>query len=248
MAWHFIPPGSPNFGGLWERAVRSMKDHLKRTLKTARLTFEEYSTLLCQVEACLNSRPLCAASDETDDLDFLTPGHFRIGQALLAPPQPNVGTKLTNHPNRWIYTQTLYSQLWDRWNTEYLVELQQRHKWQESSENAKPGDLVAVRDEDLKPRSWLVGKIEEIHKGRDGKVRVATIRVPFRENKLVCPNKRIALTSGQRDLTKEKPMKSKLIQRPIRKLCPLITDNKDIEIIDCHKNQVVPHPKNVLIT
>lgn len=48
---HFIPPGTPNFGGLWERNVRSVKDHLKRTLKTTRLTFEEYATVLCQIEA-----------------------------------------------------------------------------------------------------------------------------------------------------------------------------------------------------
>lgn len=246
VEWHFIPPGAPNFGGLWERSVRSMKDHIKRTLKTARLTFEEYATLLCQVEACMNSRPLCSLSDDIDNLEVLTPGHFLIGQALIAPPQLKVGIKLSNHRNRWIYVQTLHQQLWERWNTEYLIELQQRHKWQENSENAKTGDLVAVKDEDMAPRNWLVGKIEEVHTGNDGNVRVATIRVPVREKigendtHLFRPNRKNRLTKtkdSQIDLKKEKHMKSKLIQRPIRKLCPLITDNKEMEMIQCHVNR-----------
>ncbi|XP_045534559.1 uncharacterized protein LOC123721125 [Papilio machaon] len=67
--WHFIPPYSPTFGGLWEAGVKSMKGHLKRVL-TTNLTFEEMSTLLCQVEACLNSRPLTPIDDsDVDNVD-----------------------------------------------------------------------------------------------------------------------------------------------------------------------------------
>ena len=53
--WHFIPPNSPHFGGLWEAGVKSLKYHWKRTVGKELLTFEEFSTLLTQVEACLNS-------------------------------------------------------------------------------------------------------------------------------------------------------------------------------------------------
>lgn len=78
--WHFIPPASPNFGGLWEAGVKSTKYHLKRIMQNQILSFEELSTLLCQIESCLNSRPLCPLSSDPSDLDALTPAHFLIGE------------------------------------------------------------------------------------------------------------------------------------------------------------------------
>ena len=85
--WHFIPPVSPNFGGLWEAGVKSVKSHLKKILGETSLTYEELSTTLISIEACLNSRPLYALTDDPDDLEVLTPGHFLIGRALLSIPQ-----------------------------------------------------------------------------------------------------------------------------------------------------------------
>lgn len=54
IQWHFIPARAPNFGGLWEAAVKSVKHHLKRVLNNIHLTFEEFYTLLTQIEAVLN--------------------------------------------------------------------------------------------------------------------------------------------------------------------------------------------------
>ncbi|XP_036345104.1 uncharacterized protein LOC118754336 [Rhagoletis pomonella] len=85
--WHFIPPAAPNFGGIWEAAVKSMKLHLKRVVGQATLTFEELYTILKQIEACLNSRPLTALTDDPDDLTVLTPGHFLVGRSLTTSPE-----------------------------------------------------------------------------------------------------------------------------------------------------------------
>ncbi|XP_029157331.1 uncharacterized protein LOC114929816 [Nylanderia fulva] len=82
IRWHFNPPAAPHFGGLWEAAVKSAKYHLRRVIGETTLTFEELSTLLTQIEACLNSRPLQALSDDPDDVSALTPGHFLIGAPL----------------------------------------------------------------------------------------------------------------------------------------------------------------------
>ncbi|XP_049886962.1 uncharacterized protein LOC126381521 [Pectinophora gossypiella] len=88
--WHFIPPYSPNFGGLWEAGVKSVKSHLKKIL-TTNLTCEEMTTLLCQIESCLNSRPLSPIDDkDVDKLNPLTPAHFLIGEPTITVPEPDL--------------------------------------------------------------------------------------------------------------------------------------------------------------
>ena len=57
ISWKFIPERAPNFGGLWESAVKSMKTHLRRVISDVKLTFEEFVTILTHFEAVMNSRP-----------------------------------------------------------------------------------------------------------------------------------------------------------------------------------------------
>jgi len=58
ISWHFNPPLASHFGGIWETGVKAMKFHLKRVAGTALLNCDEMETLLAQIEAVLNSRPL----------------------------------------------------------------------------------------------------------------------------------------------------------------------------------------------
>ncbi|XP_050066298.1 uncharacterized protein LOC126555420 [Aphis gossypii] len=88
--WHFNPPSTPHFGGIWESCVKSAKHHLSRIVKDAHLTLSELQTLLCQIEACLNSRPLSPLSSSPDDLEPLTPAHFLIGGPITLPPEPDL--------------------------------------------------------------------------------------------------------------------------------------------------------------
>lgn len=82
--FHFNPALSPWVGGIWERGVRSVKHHLKRTIKDRILTYEELSTVLIQIVAILNSRPLTPLSENPDELEVLTPGHFLTGDGTNA--------------------------------------------------------------------------------------------------------------------------------------------------------------------
>ncbi|XP_077300739.1 uncharacterized protein LOC143921363 [Arctopsyche grandis] len=86
IRWKFNPPRAPHMGGLWEAAVKSMKIHLNKVLKATTLNFESFCTVLTQIEACMNSRPLSPLSSDPLDLLPLTPGHFLIGRSLLALP------------------------------------------------------------------------------------------------------------------------------------------------------------------
>ena len=100
IEWHFIPPVAPHFGGLWEAGVKSIKTHLRKTIGETVLTVEELNTLLCRIEACLNSRPLAPINEDINDLNVLTPGHFLVGDALLAPTS-DTGYLENNIHNRW---------------------------------------------------------------------------------------------------------------------------------------------------
>ena len=107
IRWNFIPERTPHFGGLWESAVKSVKLHLKRIVGEARLTFEELTTVLTQVEACLNSRPLVSLPSEGDGIDILTPGHFLIGRPLEALPDPPSSMSSVSSLRRWNLCQVL---------------------------------------------------------------------------------------------------------------------------------------------
>ncbi|XP_073820169.1 uncharacterized protein [Musca autumnalis] len=90
LEWKFIPPGAPHMGGLWEAGVKSFKTHLRKSFPSINFTFEEFTTILIRIEACLNSRPLSPANDDPNDIAPLTPAHFLIGAPMLEPAEPDI--------------------------------------------------------------------------------------------------------------------------------------------------------------
>ncbi|XP_052750251.1 uncharacterized protein LOC113514398 [Galleria mellonella] len=171
--WHNIPPAAPHFGGLWESGVRSIKFHLKRIIGNSTLTYEEMATVTSQIEACLNSRPISQISDEINDLQPLTPGHFLIGEPPIVVPERSYLNDNINRLSRWQLVQRMVQHFWDRWAREYLSRLQQRPKWTKRHDNdVKIGDLVIVKEENLPPGKWSLARIINVHPGDDGLIRV----------------------------------------------------------------------------
>ncbi|XP_055623566.1 uncharacterized protein LOC129766991 [Toxorhynchites rutilus septentrionalis] len=97
----FIPARSPNFGGLWEAAVKLFKGAFKRTIGTRVLQYDEMHTVLTQVEAILNSRPLTPLSNDPGDLEALTPSHFLVQRQLTAVAEPDLESVPTNRLSLW---------------------------------------------------------------------------------------------------------------------------------------------------
>ncbi|XP_024879015.1 uncharacterized protein LOC112459229 [Temnothorax curvispinosus] len=176
VQWHFNPPAAPHFGGLWEAAVKSMKRHLRRVIGETTRTFEEMTTFLAEVEACLNSRPLQALTDDPEDLDALTPGHFLIGAPLNAIPEPSTVDIQTNRLSRWRLLQNMRDHLWQRWSREYLQELTPRPKWWTADRNLREGQLCLIKSETTPPSRWPLARVARLHPGEDGQVRVVDLR------------------------------------------------------------------------
>lgn len=175
--FHYTPPRSPHFGGLWESVVKSAKTHLKRIVGNAHLTFEELYTVLTQIEAVLNSRPLTPLSNDPNDLQALTPGHFLIGDVITAAPESDIQDTNINRLSRYQKLQYMVQHFWTRWSKEYLHTLQQREKWRTQKGNQiQPGTMVLLKEQNLPPLYWKLGRITEVHPGSDGVVRVVNIK------------------------------------------------------------------------
>lgn len=97
------------------------KYHLKHILSNLSLTYEELYTVLVQIEAILNSRPLSPLSNDSKDFIPLTPAHFLIGDSLIALPQRDFQD--INKLNKYKRLQQLVQHFWWRWNVEYLYRI-----------------------------------------------------------------------------------------------------------------------------
>eukprot|EP00102_Acyrthosiphon_pisum_P012037 XP_008181027.1 PREDICTED: uncharacterized protein LOC103308777 [Acyrthosiphon pisum] len=176
IKWSFIPPSAPHFGGLWESAVKSAKKLLIRVTNGVLLTYDETTTLLCKIEASLNSRPLTQMSSDPADFNALTPGHFLVGGPLMLPPEPDVSDVPQNRLRRFKLMQSRVQVFWKTWSTEYLPQVQRRGKWTKMCRNVVIGDLAILKNENLPPMQWPLVRIIKVHPGMDNVVRAVTVR------------------------------------------------------------------------
>ena len=189
IQWHFGPPYGPHHGGVYEALIKSTKKAMYAILSNASLTDEELLTASIEVEGMLNSRPLTYCSSDPLDEPVLTPNHFLFGQCSgqLA---PQVVDEVAYNPRqRWRYVQDLMSKFWQRWNKEYLVELQRRKKWQNQARDFAIGDVVVMCDPGRPRGSWPLARVLETKKGADGHVR--TVRILSNKGEYIRPITRL---------------------------------------------------------
>ncbi|XP_075167480.1 uncharacterized protein LOC142239573 [Haematobia irritans] len=175
----FIPPRAPHFGGLWEAAVKQAKHLLLRTVGNAMLSAEEMCTMLAEVEAVLNSRPIAPMSSDPNDGEALTPSHLLIGDGLRSLPpgsDADVSDNKLKYLKRWQMLCTLKQRFWRTWSRDYVLGLQTKTKWFHEQTNLQIGTLVLVHEDNLPPQEWLTGRVVNVIQGQDGKVRVAEVR------------------------------------------------------------------------
>lgn len=173
IQWTYIPERAPHFSGLWESAVKSAKVHLRRILGEARL---EYATVLTQVEACLNSRPLGSIDSDEDGIEALTPGNFLIGRPLEALTNNLSTFKFKSVRQRWNLCQTLIHHFWRHWSTDYFASVRKFTKWHTSSRNLKTGDLVLLSGERTVPMKWPLSRVIATYPGKDNVIRAVTVK------------------------------------------------------------------------
>ncbi|XP_018407447.1 PREDICTED: uncharacterized protein LOC108783389 [Cyphomyrmex costatus] len=174
--WEFNPPSAPHFGGKWEAGIKSMKHHLIRVVGNTTFTYEEMSTLLTQIEAVLNSRPLYPLTEDPDDLNVLTPGHFIMSCAPMTVPKPSLELVKTARLSRWQLIRQALDSFWTRWSHECMQQYYATYKWNKVTPSLQDGTIVLVIDERYPPSKWPLGRIIATHPGKDGHTRVVTVK------------------------------------------------------------------------
>ena len=173
VKWKFNLEKAPWHGGLFERLIKSAKRCIKKTIGKSTLTYVELLTVITEVDAVLNSRPISYVS--TEDLDEpLTPSHLLMGFRVLSLPDPprldiedpdydESPSELTHRMKHFL---TTVQNFWKRWKTEYLHELREHHRTQRidcgDREAVKEGEIVVVFDESHPRMLWRLGKIESV--------------------------------------------------------------------------------------
>ncbi|GFU77371.1 DUF1758 domain-containing protein [Trichonephila clavipes] len=66
---------------------------------------------------------------------------------------------------------------WRKWKIDYLSNLQNRTKWKSPNNNFKVGEIVIIKEDNIPPATWPLGKSGETHPGKDGVVRVVTLKL-----------------------------------------------------------------------
>ena len=87
VSWKFIVEKAPWWGGFWERLIRSIKRSLKKSIGRGTLNYHELNTILIEVEAIINLRPLTYVLDDQGGIsDILTPSHLINGRRISTMP------------------------------------------------------------------------------------------------------------------------------------------------------------------
>ncbi|XP_026156468.1 uncharacterized protein LOC113126589 [Mastacembelus armatus] len=178
--WKFNPPHSSHMGGAWERMIgvaRRILDAMLLKLHTPSLTHEVLITLMAEVVAIMNGRPLVPVSSDPDEPDVLSPSTLLTQKMDLVPAPPGEFDPKDLHRKQWKQVQCLANSFWKKWRQEYLATLQSRRKWREVQPNLEVGDVVLLKDSQTKRNEWPTGVIVNTFPGRDNRVRKVEVRV-----------------------------------------------------------------------
>ena len=172
VKWAFNLERAPWWGGVFERMIQMTKRCLRKTLKNARLTYEELLTSVVEAEMTLNSRPLTYVSSE-DIEELLTPSHLLCGHRILSLPDQTLAKDEDHYDTsvsggdltrRMKHLTKILTDFWKRWRSEYLLELREAHRYanrQKGVDNPiNVCDIVIVHDDALPRGLWKLGRLK----------------------------------------------------------------------------------------
>lgn len=178
VEWRFIPPRSPQHGGLWESNIKVAKHHLYATYADAKFTFEELTTIASRIEAIMNSRPIISVTDDPNDFRIITPAHLITGKEITGMPEPDFSNCKFNALKRFDRVLKAQQELWAIIMREHIATHRRRAKDRAVQDNLRPGMKVMIHVDKQPSLVWPIGKIIAVYPGKDNLIRVVDVETP----------------------------------------------------------------------
>nr|XP_006822098.1 PREDICTED: uncharacterized protein LOC102801682 [Saccoglossus kowalevskii] len=172
--WILNPPHASHFGGTVRRILESMHVQLGRP----QFTHDTLTTLMAEVCAVVNAKPITTIPSDANDPQALSPDMILTMKPHSLPPPPGDFVQQDLYSRKqWRRTQYLADQFWIRWRKEFLQIRQTRRKWNETTLNIKEGDIVLLRDKEHCRNNWPLARIIKVYPSDDNLVRKADVMV-----------------------------------------------------------------------
>lgn len=184
VKWRFIPELAPWYGGFYERLMSLIKQCMKRTLEKHLLNDQQLLTIVKEIEAVLNTRPLTYVGDEVEHvlspIDFLCVGSPVVTKSS----EEQILGRCTNTKEDliqgWKRGQKIIQEFSKMFIGQYLPYLRQRNSFHKESRVVcnrvpKVGEMVQIKGDSSNRAHWKIGKITELIKSRDGNIRVVKV-------------------------------------------------------------------------
>ena len=155
--------------------VKTVKKILMTVIPKYSVTDDALHTVMLEVEAMVNSRPLCVSVEPGSDVP-LTPNHLLRSEPSIGLPPVKTDEEDCYARQRYRLVQLVADKFWDRWVTEYAKAIMLRKKWHKQKQNLEKGDVVLVLESNAPRGNWPLGKVVRTFPDKHGVVRSVCVK------------------------------------------------------------------------
>ena len=186
ITWKFYVQKAPWMGGFIERVVGLYKTAIKRVVGRARLDYQEFVTLICELNGMLNYIPISYVYDTVGEDEPITPSKLWCGKNITMFP-PFYEARFQDHDpeicnKRLKYLDKVISHFWNRFTTS-LSERHLSRNLPKDGRQPKVGEVVLIKHDILPRGQWKIGRVTEVTPGPDGVIRRVILKLPYTDKK-----------------------------------------------------------------
>jgi hypothetical protein len=146
---------------------------------TRLLDLQEFSTILLEVSAVINSRPLAIRVGSNGDFHSVSASDILLGRASRMRPRP-ADLEALNHENlvepAFLHMTEITIAWWEAWVNQCFGEMVPRRAWKTKFINIQVGDVGHLKYQSGMGRpSWRLCRVVAVHPGDEGVVRTITV-------------------------------------------------------------------------